>query len=86
MTGTTFEQIWGELEGGGKRYSIKLDLMIKELFANESAEPVSRVIAKMQLSRNEVPNGNYTLRYTFDGTRVEKAMRVEQGTLLAGSH
>lgn len=86
MTRTKFEQISAELEGGGKRYPITLNLTIRELLANESSAPVSRAIAKIELGRNDVPDGGYTLRYAFDGIREEQAVRVKQGTLLAGSH
>jgi hypothetical protein len=85
MTRTKLERIRAELSDGERNYAIHLDLTVKELFANESAEPVSRAIGRMSLSASSSPpNGRYRLRYVFDGKQEEETVRIEHGTLLAG--
>jgi hypothetical protein len=86
MTKTRFEQIPGELEGEGRRYTVKLDITVKELFSNESEQPVDRAIARMALSpRGErVQDGSYTLRYVFNGKQAQDSVRTQHGMLLAG--
>lgn len=88
MSKTVFEQIWGELIRDGKTVQrVKLDLTVRELYVDERAEPIGRAIVRMSLSATsarEVEDGNYTLRFTFNGKQEEHAMRARGGTLLAG--
>ena len=87
MTKTVVTQVWGTLEGGGKTYNVKLNLTVKELWADESMTPLDRVVTRAELSPMSgvaVQNGNYTLRYSFNGKQEEHAVRVEDGTLLSG--
>lgn len=86
MTTTRFEQITGELEGEGRRYNVRLDITVKELFSNESAQPVNRAIARMALSPTgeRVQDGSYTLRYVFNGKQEQDSVRIHLGMLLSG--
>lgn len=88
MSKTVFEHIWGELtDATGKTYNLKLDLTVKELEVDELTMPVERALARVGLSPMSglvVPDGNYTLTYTFDGKPKEDKVRVVSGTLLAG--
>lgn len=84
MTKSTIVQILGELVGS-KTYRVHLLMTVKELYANESAEPVARAIARMELvAGHGAEDGEYKLRYSFDGKCHEEAVRVKYGTLLAG--
>jgi hypothetical protein len=88
VTTTVAEQAWGELLRGDKViYNVKLDLIVKELMVDESPMPVDRAIARIALSRMSgitVEDGDYTLRFNFNGRQEEHSVRVEGGTLLSG--
>ena len=88
MTTTRDEQVWGELLRDGKVvYRVLLDLKVKELRVDESPMPIDRAIGRIALSRMSgivVENGDYTLRFPFDGGQEERPVRVEGGTLLSG--
>jgi hypothetical protein len=48
--------------------------------------PLDRVVTHATLSSTSgivLEDGNYTLRYCFNGTLEEHAVRVEDGTLLS---
>ena len=64
----------------------KLKLTIKEMCVDEKALPVARAVAECKLtpmSGMVVEDGDYILRYTFDGEQEEHRVRVENGILLA---
>jgi hypothetical protein len=85
---TVLEHVWGELaDANGKVYNVQLDLTVKEMYVDERTMPVRRAVAETALSRMSgmvVPDGRYTLTYTFDGTQEKHNVRVEGGILLAG--
>ena len=85
---TVFESLRGALtDAEGNVYNVQLDLKVKELYVDESARPVSRVIAETALSpasSRGIPDGRYTLTFTFIGKPEKHNVRVESGTLLAG--
>lgn len=86
MTRTRTEQIWAELQGEGRHYTVKLVLTVKELMGGKDV-PVDRAVARTELtpmSGMAVEDGHYTLRYDFNGKTTEDQVRVEDGTLLAG--
>jgi hypothetical protein len=83
---TVVEQVWAELaDANGKVYNVKLDLTVRELRVDERTAPVARAIAETALSRVSaiVPDGRYTLTFTFDGKLEKHNVRVEGGRLLA---
>lgn len=85
MNRTKIEQVWGELDGEGRHYTILLNLTIKELFGS-GPMPEDRAVARVELtpmSGMAVQNGKYTLRYTFNGKEEKHAVRAEDGTLLS---
>jgi hypothetical protein len=62
-------------------------MTIKKTYVDERTMPVRRAIAETALSRMSgmvVPDGGYTLTFTFDGKQEKHNVRVESGTLLAG--
>ena len=86
MKKTAVDQVSGQLAGGGKTYNVKVDLTVKETWVAESMTPLDRVVTHATLSSTSgilLEDGNYTLRYCFNGTLEEHAVRVEDGTLLS---
>jgi len=85
---TVFEHVRAELaDASGKVYNVQLDLTVKEMLVDERTMPVRRAVAETALSRMSgmmVPDGKYTLTYTFDGVQEKHSVRVVSGTLLAG--
>jgi hypothetical protein len=77
----------GELEGGGNRRTVQLDVTVKELYGNESPYPVNSAISEIKLSPSagNIPDGNYTLRYSYGGKQEQTAVRIKVGVLLAGN-
>jgi hypothetical protein len=71
----------GELvDEKGNTRPAQLRLTIKELWANESKMPVSRAVARVELIPDlDTQDGNFTLRYTFDGKQDESRVRVSSG-------
>jgi hypothetical protein len=85
MTETKIEQVWGELDGEGRHYTILLNLTIKELFGS-GPMPEDRALTRVELtpmSGMAVENGRYTLNYTFNGKEEKLAVRAVDGTLLS---
>jgi len=86
---TVIEHVMGELvsnDNPKKKYTPKLKLRITEMYVDEKTEPVARAVARNELtpmSGMVIEDGNYTLRYTFDGQQQEHAVRIESGTMLA---
>ena len=86
MKKTVVDQVLGQLAGEGKTYNVKVDLTVKESWVAESMTPLDRVVTHATLSSTSgivLEDGNYTLRYCFNGTLEEHAVRVEDGTLLS---
>ena len=85
---TVIEQIRGELLQHDKTvYMPELVLTVKEMYANETSSPVNRALARVALGRMSglsVTDGEYRLRYTFDGRLEEHSVRVQNGVLLSG--
>lgn len=83
-----FESLRAELtDANGKIYNVQLDLKVKEIYVDESPRPVSRAIAETALSPASgqgIPDGRYTLTFTFIGKPEKHNVRVESGMLLAG--
>ena len=82
------EYVMGELigEDGQQKYTPKLKLTIKEMYADESPAPVARAVAESEItpmSGMVIEDGIYTLRYTFDGKQQEHRIRIQGGTMLA---
>lgn len=87
MSATTFEQISGEMVSVGKTYNVKLDVTVVELWADESPIPIGRVASRVALSPMSgmaVEDGDYSLRYSFNGKDEKHEVRVIGGTLLSG--
>jgi hypothetical protein len=86
---TKIEHVFGELVSKTdpqKKYTRKLKLTITEMYVDEEREPVARTVARNELtpmSGKVIDDGEYTLRYTFDGEQQERSVRVENGTMLA---
>ena len=60
--------------------------MIKEMYVDEEVLPAARTVAECELtpmSGMVIEDGDYILRYTFDGQQEEHRVRVENGILLA---
>jgi hypothetical protein len=85
---TVFEHVLAALaDASGRVYNVQLDLTVKEMLVDERTMPVARAVAKTALSRMSgmvVPDGRYTLTYTFDGSQEKRNVQVQSGTLLAG--
>jgi hypothetical protein len=86
---TDHEQILGVLLRDGKTVyeGIRLNVEAERISVNERVTAVKRIITRMELSPMsalKVEDGNYTLRYTFDGQHYEESKRVQSGTLLSG--
>ena len=78
----------GELvsEDGNQRYTPKLKLTIREMYANESPMPVARAVAENELSPMSglvIEDGIYKLRYVFDGQQQSHRVRIQGGMMLA---
>lgn len=89
-TKTVIEHVWGELlRDGEKVYTPKLKLTVNEFTPDESLAPVRRWVIGHELTPMTgmaVQNGEYALRYVFDGNQQEHPVRVDGGRLLAAPH
>lgn len=86
MTRRVNERIWAELEGGGNKYDVELDLTVMELYGT-GPMPDDRAIERYALapsSQSVAPDGSYTLRYSFNGRKEEVPVRIQGGHLLSG--
>lgn len=85
MKKTAVDQVLGQLAGDGKTHNVKVDLKVKEIWVDESMTPLDRVVTHATISSTSywLEDDNYTLRYCFNGTLEEHAVRVEDGTLLS---
>ncbi len=85
MTNTRFERISGELAGEGHRYNVSLNITVKDHYGNKSSRPVDSAISQIKLAPSgvSIPDGNYTLRYRYNGKQVEARVRTQHGMLLA---
>jgi hypothetical protein len=84
---TVFEYVMAELiRDDGKTYHPKLKLMVREIFADGKTEPIAREIARNELtpmSNMVIEDGDYTLRFVFDGQQQGHRVRIDGGTMLA---
>lgn len=85
---TVIQQILGDLLHDEKvvYQGVRLTLVVNEIGVDEETRPVRRVIEKMTLSPMSgmvINDGNYILRYAFDGQTKEDTVRIERGYLLA---
>jgi len=72
---TTTKEVWGQLvDVEGNPRLVKLRLVWEQAQIRESVQLVSGIT---------VEDGNYTLRYSFDGKQKEPLVRVVGGDLLA---
>ena len=88
MTKTVSLQVLGQLENEKNTYNgVRLNLTVKELYADELSAPVDRAIARTELSHMSgmvIEDGKYKLRFSFNGAVQQHSVRVADGTLLAG--
>lgn len=86
MNKTVFECVRGELAGDdGKTYQVELNLTIVEVYVNDGAVLAKRIIDRHPLaagSGDDVPDGNYTLTFKFDGVLQKPKVRKSGRTLL----
>jgi len=86
MKKTAVDQVLGQLAGEGKTYNVKVDLTVKEIRFDEGMTPLDRVVTHTTLSSKSgivLEDGNYMLRYCFNGILEQHPVRVENGTLLS---
>ena len=86
---TKIEYVMGELvtEDGKQKYTPKLKLTVKEMYADETPMPVARAVAQNELTPTSglvIEDGTYKLRYAFDGQQQEHSVRIQGGHMLAG--
>ncbi len=81
MTKTTIERVSGELVGANRSYAVDLNLTILETKAKQGTERILDDINPATLSG--IPDGEYSLRFTFDGQPQEHAVLIRFGYLLA---
>ena len=80
MKRTAVDQVLGQLAGEGKTYNVKVDLTVKEIWVAENMTPADRVVTHATLSSTSnivLEDGSYMLRYCFNGTLEERAVRVK---------
>lgn len=79
--------MWAELWRDGKKtHDVKLILTVKVLYVVERAEPVSREVARIELSHMQemtVEDGLYAVKFGYGGKQYSESVRAEHGTLLA---
>ena len=85
---TVFEQIRAVLtaDADGKTYNVQLDVTVRVMYANERTMPVARALVETALSPMSgkvVPDGIYTLTYTFDGTEKKEKVKIGGGGMMA---
>lgn len=73
------------MRDGEKVYTPKLKLTVNEFTPDESLAPIRRWVIGHELTMTGmvVQNGEYILRYVFDGKQQEHPIRVDGGRLLA---
>jgi hypothetical protein len=75
-------RIPAELIQAGKTWDVQLDLEVAELWTNNTL--VDRAISRIALAPGQtVQDGDFTVRYTFDGRQEEQPVRVKHGILLS---
>ena len=86
-TKTLLSTITGELQGNGERHLVGLQILVRELWSDESSHPTDSTIDHIRLSPAGalIPDGNYTLRYQYNGKLFEQNVRILYGELISGS-
>jgi hypothetical protein len=80
MSKTVFEQISGDLVDGANVQTVQLCLTICE-----QSGSIDRALAKIELARGHATqDGNYTLRYRWNGRLEEDRVQIKYGVLIAG--
>jgi hypothetical protein len=84
-TKTVTEHVRAELLRDGKTaYTPRLRLTVNEFTLDPSSPSVKRIIDRHELapmSGMVIEDGEYTLRYSFDGNPQESNVRVRDGRL-----
>jgi hypothetical protein len=88
-TKTVIDYVVGELlRDGNKVYDPKLQLTVNEFTPDESPQPVRRWVVSHELTPMTamvVDDGEYALRYVFDGIQHDHRVRVCSGRLWAAT-
>ena len=86
MNKTVFERVRAELtKDDGKVYQAELDLEINQVYVDQGGVLTNRILIHHPLaprSGNDVPDGEYTLTFKFDGTPKSFKVRKSGRTLL----
>jgi hypothetical protein len=86
MAKIIFEQVAGELLRDGKTvHNVTLILTVNEISVDQRSTPVRRIIDTYKLSpasARAVRNGEYTVRFSFDGKQEQREVEVHGETLL----
>jgi hypothetical protein len=80
------EIIWAQLIRENKTYTVALALTVGYAEVEESDAPARSYVTDERLSKMSgrfVPDGVYTLRYTYGGKQTQKAVRVRYGALMS---
>lgn len=84
MTSTKVERAIGELLGEKGTHRVNLKLTVMEAAAEGSKQPTERTIEDIEpATLCGIPDGDYTLRFPFDGKQEEHPVRISFGYLLA---
>jgi hypothetical protein len=72
---TKVEYVPARLSSNGKNYDVELRLTVKEMNLDGTVE---RAIAETELARSnaDVPDGQYSLAYSFGGRQQKHSVRV----------
>ena len=84
MSKRVIRQVWGVLAVGGQSQNVKLNLTVVELMGN-SPMPDGYALERTELtpmSGMTVQDGEYVLRFNFNGRTEEHAVRVQDGVLM----
>ena len=86
-TRAAIEYVHGELlRDGVQAYKPKLKLTVNEITPDERLQPVKRILVSHELSQMTgmvIEDGEYTLRYMFDGKWQEHPVFINHGMLFA---
>jgi hypothetical protein len=78
------ERVSGELVGREKSFAVKLNLTVSEAPATGPNRAPERTIEDIEpATLAGIPDGDYTLRFWFDGKQEEHPVRISFGYLLA---
>ena len=86
-TKAAIEFVYGELlRDGVPAYKPKLKLTVNEFTPDERAQPAKRILVSHEVSTMPgmvIEDGEYTLRYMFDGKWQEHPVFTNHGVLFA---